>query len=88
MNFINVKNLDSPWANLGFAICRLYGGNANCWSRKDNKLLKQLIARLGYFRYHKNGWQILEAPMGIVRTFIITWLTGALIATFYNTQFK
>lgn len=31
---------------------------------------------------------ILEALMGIVQTFIIAWLTGALIAAFYNTQLK
>ena len=31
---------------------------------------------------------IWEALIGIVQTFIIAWLTGALIAAFYNTQIK
>lgn len=29
-----------------------------------------------------------EALLGIVQTFIIGWLTGALIAAFYNAQLK
>jgi len=29
-----------------------------------------------------------EALIGIVQTFIIAWLTGALIAAFYNAQIK
>lgn len=29
-----------------------------------------------------------EAGIGIVQTFILGWLVGALIAAFYNTQFK
>ena len=31
---------------------------------------------------------IWEALIGIVQTFIIAWLTGALIAAFYNAQLK
>tara|TARA_R110000744_G_scaffold22230_1_gene57176 strand:- start:41 stop:313 length:273 start_codon:yes stop_codon:yes gene_type:complete len=31
---------------------------------------------------------IWEALIGIVQTFIIAWLTGALIAAFYNVQLK
>jgi len=31
---------------------------------------------------------IWEAAMGIVQTFIIGWLIGALIAAFYNVQLK
>ncbi len=31
---------------------------------------------------------IWEALIGIVQTFIIAWLTGALIAAFYNAQIK
>ncbi|PIB38596.1 DUF5676 family membrane protein [Maribacter sp. 4G9] len=31
---------------------------------------------------------VWEALIGIVQTFIIAWLTGALIAAFYNAQLK
>lgn len=31
---------------------------------------------------------IWEALIGIIQTFIIAWLTGALIAAFYNVQIK
>tara|TARA_R110001583_G_scaffold80855_6_gene216486 strand:- start:12365 stop:12559 length:195 start_codon:yes stop_codon:yes gene_type:complete len=34
------------------------------------------------------GVPFWEAIIGIIQTFIIGWLTGALIAAFYNAQLK
>lgn len=89
MNRINIKKF-------GFAIgltgTLLYTGcmivMATAGQEGSIKFFNSLLHGLDTTSIIRMDVPLLEALLGIVQTFIIGWLIGACIASFYNVQLK
>ena len=89
MNRINVKKFGFA---MGLTAAILYAGCmivlATAGQEGSIKFFNSLLHGLDTTSIIRVEVPIWEALIGIVQTFIIAWLTGALIAAFYNTQIK
>tara|TARA_R110000822_G_scaffold21771_3_gene69006 strand:- start:7190 stop:7465 length:276 start_codon:yes stop_codon:yes gene_type:complete len=89
MNRINVKKFGFA---MGLTAAILYAGCmivlATAGQEGSITFFNSLLHGLDSTSIIRVDVPIWEALIGIVQTFIIAWLTGALIAAFYNAQLK
>lgn len=89
MNRINVKKFGF---GMGLTGALLYAGCmvvlATAGQEGSITFFNSLLHGLDTTSIIRINVPIWEALIGIVQTFIIAWLTGALIAAFYNAQLK
>lgn len=89
MNRINVKKFGFA---MGLTGALLYAGCmvvlATAGQEGSITFFNSLLHGLDTTSIIRINVPIWEALIGIVQTFIIAWLTGALIAAFYNAQLK
>lgn len=89
MNRLNVKKFGFA---LGLTVAILYAGCmivlATAGQEGSIAFFNSLLHGLDTTSIIRIDVPIWEALIGIVQTFIIAWLTGALIAAFYNAQLK
>ncbi|MDE3741090.1 DUF5676 family membrane protein [Maribacter polysaccharolyticus] len=89
MNRINIKKFGFA---MGLTGALLYSGCmivlATAGQEGSIKFFNSLLHGLDTTNIIRMDVPIWEALIGIVQTFIIAWLTGALIAAFYNAQLK
>ncbi len=89
MNRINVKNFGFATGFTGALVylgCMIVMMTAGREGTID--FFNSLLHGLDITSIIRMDVPLLEAAMGIVQTFIIWWLIGALIAAFYNVQIK
>ncbi len=89
MNRLNVKKFGFA---MGLTAAILYAGCmivlATAGQEGSIAFFNSLLHGLDTTSIIRIDVPIWEALIGIVQTFIIAWLTGALIAAFYNAQLK
>ncbi len=89
MNRINVKKFGFA---LGLTGALLYAGcmivMATAGQEGSIAFFNSLLHGLDTTNIIRMDVPLWEALIGIVQTFIVAWLIGALIAAFYNAQLK